>query len=224
MILKIALTDDNRHNRQSLAQQLKFAPDIDVVFQAVNGNDYLAQMKLLPQEQYPDVVLMDIEMPVMNGIDTVRNSKALYPSVKYLMLTVFDDDDKIFEAIRAGANGYLLKDEKPSSIIDHIWQLATLNAAPMSPSIARKTLKLLTQATFPEAAPEAEYTAPQLLTERELEVLNLMAAGKDYKQIASVLFLSTHTIRKHIANIYEKLHVTSKIQAINFAQRNKWIT
>ncbi|KAA5534964.1 response regulator transcription factor [Taibaiella lutea] len=221
MNLKIAIVDDNRRNRYSLAEQLRISAGIAVILQAGDGGDYLEQMKVLEPEQYPDVVLMDIEMPGMNGIDTVRNSKTLYPSVKYLMLTVFDDDDKIFEAIRAGANGYLLKDEKPMAIIECIQQLAELDAAPMSPSIARKTLALLSQATLVTSVDKP--ASVQLLSERELEVLKQMAIGKDYKQIAATLFLSTHTIRKHIANIYEKLHVTSKIQAVNIAQKNNWV-
>ncbi|HSC36483.1 MAG TPA: response regulator transcription factor, partial [Chitinophagaceae bacterium] len=102
MKIPIGIVDDKSQNRLSLAERINYSDDIEVVMTAANGNDFLDQMKSLAQDQYPAVVLMDIEMPGMDGIETVRSGKQLYPSVKFLMLTVFDDDDKIFEAIKAG--------------------------------------------------------------------------------------------------------------------------
>jgi DNA-binding NarL/FixJ family response regulator len=139
---------------------------------------------------------------------------------------VFDDDDKIFEAIKAGAGGYLLKDEKVPVIIDCIEQLQEVGGAPMSPRIARKAFDLLMKASMPVPAKEeasSEEKNDYRLSARETEVLKLVVDGFDYKAIAEKLFLSSHTVRKHIANIYHKLHVTSKAQAIKLATNNKLI-
>ena len=180
------------------------------------------QMQRLPQNQHPLVVLMDIEMPGMKGTDAVKLARPLYPGIKFMMLTVFDDDEKIFEAIRNGANGYLLKDEKTSTIVEHIRQLVDLGGAPMSPSIARKTLDLLSRLGPRAAKSETNAGIPGMLSKREKEVLELLVGGKDYKAIAEQLFVSKHTIRTHIANIYEKLHVSSKTQVVTMAIQRKW--
>jgi DNA-binding NarL/FixJ family response regulator len=223
MKIPIGIVDDKSQNRLSLAERINYSDDIEVVLMAANGNDFLDQMKSLAESQYPAVVLMDIEMPGTDGIETVRTGKQLYPEVKFLMLTVFDDDDKIFEAIKAGAGGYLLKDEKIAVIIDCIEQLQEAGGAPMSPRIARKAFDLLMKASIPgkEATPEEKNDYQ--LSGRETEVLKLLVDGFDYKAIAEKLFLSSHTVRKHIANIYHKLHVTSKAQAIKLATNNKLI-
>lgn len=221
MKISIAIVDDNTQNRLSLADQMSYSDEITVRFTAKNGNDFLEQMKDLPLTLHPAVVLMDIEMPEMTGIEAVRYAHQIYPDLKFLMLTVFDDDDKIFEAIKNGANGYLLKDEKTSTIIDYIQQLLEVGGAPMSPSIARKALSLLSRSNITENA-DVKYKVSDKLSERECDVLKLVVEGKDYKAIAEKLFLSTHTIRKHIANIYEKLHVSSKAQVINMALQSKW--
>ena len=221
MKIPVAIVDDNTQNRLSLAEQIGFSDDVSVLFMAKNGVDFLEQMKLLPVNMHPSVVLMDIEMPEMKGTEAVKYGRQIYPDLKFLMLTVFDDDDKIFEAIKNGASGYLLKDEKTSTIIDHIQQLVEVGGAPMSPSIARKALSLLSRSNMGETIDgKAEVSA--VLSERECDVLKLVVEGKDYRAIAEKLFLSTHTIRKHIANIYEKLHVNSKAQVINLALQRKW--
>ena len=221
MKIPIAIVDDNTQNRLSLADQMGYSDEITVRFTAKSGNDFLEQMKHLSPAMHPAVVLMDIEMPEMTGIEVVKYAHHIYPDLKLLMLTVFDDDDKIFEAIKNGANGYLLKDEKTSTIIDHIQQLVEIGGAPMSPSIARKALALLSRARLDEKD-DARDNVSERLSERECDVLKLVVEGKDYKAIAEKLFLSTHTIRKHIANIYEKLHVSSKAQVINLALQSKW--
>jgi DNA-binding NarL/FixJ family response regulator len=221
MKISIAIVDDNSQNRLSLADQIGYSEEITVRFTAKSGRDFLEQMKALAPALHPSVVLMDIEMPQMNGIEVVKYARHIYPDLKFLILTVFDDDDKIFEAIKNGASGYLLKDEKTSTIIDHIQQLLEIGGAPMSPSIARKALALLSRARIDEQASVGDPIAARL-SERECDVLKLVVEGKDYKAIAEKLFLSTHTIRKHIANIYEKLHVSSKAQVINLALQSKW--
>ena len=222
MKIPIAIVDDRSQNRLSLAERINVSDDIGVKFTAANGNDFLDEMKNIQPLQLPQVVLMDIEMPVMDGIEAVRLGKQLYPDVKFLMLTVFDDDDKIFEAIKAGASGYLLKDEKVSTIIEYVHQLIEVDAAPMSPSIARKALNMLVRRPESQYAVNEELPSMQSnLSQRETEILRLLVDGYDYRSTAEKLFLSTHTVRKHIANIYEKLHVNSKAKAISVATKNK---
>lgn len=221
MKIRVAIVDDKSQNRISLCDQLKYAEEIDVIFTAANGVAFLEKIKGLSNANFPQVVLMDIEMPEMDGIQTVQHAHSLYPEIKFLMLTVFDDDDKIFEAIKAGANGYLLKDEKISLITDYIKQLVEIGGVPMSPRIARKAMDLLMKASLPKQPEMAPTESPLYeLSKRETEVLKLLVDGYDYRVIAEKLFLSTHTVRKHIANIYSKLHVSSKTQAIKIASRS----
>jgi len=223
MKIPIGIVDDKSPNRISLAERINYSDDIQVVLTAKDGHDFLEQMKHLLPAAYPAVILMDIEMPLMNGIDTVRMGKQLYPAVCFLMLTVFDDEDKIFEAIKAGASGYLLKDEKVPVIIDCIQQLVELGGAPMSPHIARKAMDMLMKASLASKDNPAIEKQLYNLSAREIEVLKLTVDGYDYKAVAEKLYLSVHTVRKHTANIYQKLHVTSKAQAIKIATKNNLI-
>jgi len=221
MKIPIAIVDDKSQNRLSLCEQIRYYTEFEVLFTAANGIEFLNEMKNRIRENHPQVVLMDVEMPGMDGIQAVKHTHELYPSVKFLMLTVFDDDDKIFEAIKAGASGYLLKDEKISVIIDNIEQLVEIGGAPMSPRIARKALDMLMKASLPGMIPETETdNSMYVLSEREKEVLKLLVEGCDYRITAEKLFLSTHTVRKHIANIYSKLHVNTKVQAIRIATKS----
>jgi DNA-binding NarL/FixJ family response regulator len=223
MKIPIGIIDDKSQNRISLAERINYSDDIEVVLTANDGNDFLEKMVQVDKHKHPAVVLMDIEMPGMNGIEAVRIGKQLYPDINFLMLTVFDDEDKIFEAIKAGASGYLLKDEKLALIIDCIQQLVELGGAPMSPRIARKAFNLLVKASLPEKESGSAEKNDYDLSSREIEVLKLTVDGYDYKAVAEKLFLSSHTVRKHIANIYHKLHVTSKAQAIKIATKNRLI-
>ncbi len=214
-IMHIAIVDDKQPNRVSLQEKLSFLKDINVVFLAANGEDFLNQIKA--QKQTIDVVLMDIDMPVMNGIEAVNIATGLYPDTRFLMLTVFDDDDKIFEAIKAGAIGYLLKDENTDKIIDALWQIVEYGGSPMSPRIARKALQLLMGAKI-----EKKQKEDTILSTREMDILKGLVDGLDYKGVAEKLFISPHTVRTHITKIYQKLHVNSKIQAVNLAVKNRW--
>lgn len=221
MKIPIGIVDDKSQNRLLFSERLGYSDDIAVVLTATDGKDFLEQMKDLEYERHPAVILMDIEMPEMDGITTVQTAKIRYPEMRFLMLTVFDDDDKIFEAIKAGADGYLLKNEKASLIIDCIVQLSETGSAPMSPRIARKTLDLLMNAQIPKMEKEDPKRFDYELTPRELEILKLTVDGYGYRQVAGKLFLSSHTVKKHISNIYHKLHVTSKAQAIKVATKGK---
>jgi DNA-binding NarL/FixJ family response regulator len=221
MNFRIALTEDNTVNRNTFMQKLKVADNLQLVFSSVNGNECLEQLKGLPHHLLPQVIFMDIEMPELDGIETIRIAKSLYPPIHFIVLTVFDDDEKIFEAIQAGATGYLLKHEPASVLQDAVISVVEFGGAPMSPAIARKTLKLLSQATIPEEAVQG--SIPDAITGREQEILQYMVNGWDAKRISVVLNISVLTVRKHIANIYEKLHVNSKAQVISLAHKNKWI-
>jgi DNA-binding NarL/FixJ family response regulator len=222
--LRIGLVDDKAVNRASVTDKIKQFEDLDFCFTAVNGNDCLEQLKGLPVEKMPQVIFMDLEMPEMDGVQTIQLARALYPEVFFLVLTVFDDDDKIFEAIKAGAHGYLLKDESAISLHNAITNAVENGGAPMSPAIARKALALLGRANISESKKSEEPgILDALLTEREKEILIHTINGLDAKRIASTLDISVLTIRKHIANIYQKLHVNSKAQIISLAHKNNWV-
>jgi DNA-binding NarL/FixJ family response regulator len=214
-IMRIAIVDDKQPNRVSLQEKLTFLKDIEVAFLAANGEDFLNRIKA--EKQPLDVVLMDIDMPILNGIEAVNIAASLYPDTKFLMLTVFDDDDKIFEAIKAGAIGYLLKDENVDKIVDALWQIVEFGGSPMSPRIARKALQLLMGAKV-----EKKQKEETVLSAREMEILRGLVEGMDYKAVAEKLFISPYTVRTHITKIYQKLHVNSKIQAVNLAVKNRW--
>ena len=179
--------------------------------------EFLEKIYETAPKYQPEVVLMDIDMPEKNGIDTVRDAKLLYPNIEFLMLTVFDEDDKIFEALKAGALGYLLKDESVRVIMQHIQQVKEHQTVPMSPAIARKTLRFLTALPVVPKKSNEEFG----LSNREKEVLKGLIEGLNYKEIAEKLFVSPHTVRNQITSIYKKLHVKSKVDAVKIAMRNK---
>lgn len=222
MNFTVALTEDNKVNRNSFMQKMQAVGDLQLIFSAENGNKCLEELKGLPHNQLPQVIFMDIEMPELDGIETIRLAKTLYPQIHFIILTVFEDDDKIFEAIKAGASGYLLKHEPASVLKDAIINVMEFGGAPMSPAIARKTLKILSMTNAVGDAPSAG-AFPEAITEREQEILQHMVKGWDAKRISSALNISVLTVRKHIANIYDKLHVNSKAQVISLAHKNKWI-
>jgi len=225
-MLKIAIVDDMPNIRQMLRQKLAAQPDVRVLFTASNGKDFLEKMKADESGEMPDVVLMDLDMPELNGIETIAHAAVLYPDVRFLVLTVFDDDEKIFDAIKVGAGGYLLKDDKLTDIVAALQELVEFGGVPMSPQVARKALRMLSQAQLPAVSNDTSVSQKGAgfdLTKREIEILSLMVDGKDSNEIATLLFLSVHTVRKHIANIYNKLHVCSRVQAIKVAIKNNWV-
>ena len=217
--IKVAIADDNRTMLTSLTEFLNYSPHTDVVLMASNGAEMLELLKSTSYDNFPEVILTDVNMPVMDGIELVRRGKALYPALKFLMLTVHDDEDTLFEAIKAGANGYLMKDEKIAVIVDHVRHLADNGSVPMSPRIARKTLELLSRLDRSESTDQGTNLDKFDLSAREKEVLQLLVDGLDYRSIARQLSISPHTVRKHTANIYDKLHVSSKTQAINLVNQ-----
>jgi DNA-binding NarL/FixJ family response regulator len=168
-----------------------------------NGEDALKGFK----KSMPDVVLMDINLPGMNGIECTRQLKEMYPAVQIMMCTVFEDTEKIFDALKAGANGYILKRTAGETLIDAIHELLR-GGAPMSSDIARKVVNSFQQARSPRSA------SPEL-TNKENEILDLLASGYGNKEIADRLCVSVNTVRTHIYHIYEKLHVHNRVEALN---------
>lgn len=220
MNFTIALAEDNHVNRNTFLQKIKLLNSLNLVFVAVNGHDCMEQLKGLPPAKIPQVIFMDLEMPGMDGAEAIRLLSPLYPKIHFIVLTVFDEEEKIFEAIKAGASGYLLKHEPAEVLAEAVINVVEFGGAPMSPAIARKALKMMSRSSLPEAV--ANNPLPHWITAREEEILEQMVSGRDAKNIAAELGISVTTVRKHIANIYEKLHVQSKAEVISMAHHNKW--
>ncbi|MBS4039290.1 MAG: response regulator transcription factor [Flavobacteriales bacterium] len=218
MKIRVAIVDDNSFLIKTVVEKLSFFEQIQIKFTANHGLDLLDK---LSEDKNIDVILMDIEMPKMNGIEATFEVKQKYPQIKIIMLTVFDNDENIFNAIKAGADGYLLKEVDPKSLFQGINETLTGGAA-MHPSIALKTLRLLRNPILPSSENDASETVQ--LTSREVEVLEQLSKGLNYHQIADNLFLSPSTVRKHIENIYTKLQVHNKLEAVQKARNNNWIS
>ena len=215
MSTRIVIVDDNVFLQKAVAEKLSFFDDLVLKFTANNGNDLLSKLE---KNKNIDLILMDIEMPECNGIEATKLVKSKYPQLKIIMLTVFDNDENIFNAIKAGADGYLLKEVNPKEL--HQGIIETLNGgAAMNPSIALKTLKLLRNPYDFETSEQETIK----LTNREIEVLEQLSKGLSYNVIADNLFLSPGTVRKHIENIYTKLQVHNKLEAIQKAKDNNLI-
>jgi DNA-binding NarL/FixJ family response regulator len=215
-MIKLAIIDDNSFLIKATQEKLSFFDDFDIKFTAFDGANCIEKLE---KNHNIDLILMDIEMPVLNGIEATQIIKTKFPQIKIIMLTVFDNDENIFNAIKAGADGYLLKEVNPKDLQQGI--IDTLNGgATMTPSIAMKTLKLFrTPIVFENKKTEEEIN----LTVREVEVLEQLSKGLKYDAIAQNLFLSSGTIRKHVENIYNKLQVHNKLEAIAKAKSNNII-
>jgi DNA-binding NarL/FixJ family response regulator len=219
MPISLAIVDDKAINRDTVKEKISsYHDEIELLFEARNGREFLQKMKAASRQ--PQVVLMDLEMPEMDGIETIQVASAAFPDTRFIVLTVFEDNGKIFEAIKAGASGYLLKEDSAVNIVDAITNVVEYNGIPMSPAIARKTIELLRQLPPLPAVKDSEN---HQLSEREMEILRELVSGKDYRTIGEKLFISKLTVRKHVSNIYDKLHVNSRAQVINLAHKRKWI-
>ncbi len=219
MQIKIAIIDDKSSNRNILKDKLLRHGHFDITLVAEDGKDFIEKMKLLPANLIPDVALMDLEMPNMDGVDAIAIGSSFFPLVKFVVLTIFDDEDKIFKAIKAGAFGYLLKDESAENLTDMLWQMHESGAGPISPGIAHKILQMvqknqLTLLQKPSASLQKNFFD---LTQRESEILQLLVQGLLYKEIGAHLNISPNTAKKHVMNIYQKLHVNSRAQALHLA-------
>ncbi|MBB6326518.1 DNA-binding NarL/FixJ family response regulator [Algoriphagus iocasae] len=213
-MIRIAIAEDNSFLLKAILEKLSIFSDLEVKFWAFNGLELLEKLE---KDSNVNLILMDIEMPKMNGIETVAKVSQKYPQIKTIMLTVFDDDENIFRAVQAGANGYFLKEVDPKTLYQGI--LDTLDGgAAMTPSVALKALKLLRN------PPKFEEPVEEIsLTSREIEILDQTSKGLTYNQIGENLFISPKTVRKHIENIYQKLQVHSKLEAVQKAVKNRII-
>jgi len=213
--IKIAIAEDNSFLLRSVTDKLSLINGISVKLTAENGKILLEKLEA---NHNISIILMDIQMPEMDGIVATEEVKKKYPHIKIIMLTVFDDDENIFKAIQAGANGYLLKETGPEELEKSLNEILD-GGAPMTPTIAAKALSLLRHP--PQFATEKEENP---LSPRETEVLTQLSKGLNYQEIAENLIISPSTVRKHIENIYKKLQVRNKMEAVQKADKNKWIS
>lgn len=205
--IKVAVVEDNRKLRLELADMIMSQSGLECVGTHASGEEALKQ---LPTTK-PDVVLMDIHLQGMSGIDCTRQLREALPDTQIVMLTMFDDSEKIFAALRSGASGYLLKRYAAAELLGAIEQ-AHQGGSPMTPQIARQVVKAFHDE---EKAPKPKADADlEQLTDRERELLSLMANGKHYKEVGDALNISTDTVRSHIRRIYKKLHVHSRTEAV----------
>lgn len=205
--ISVCVVDDNKELRNALEEIITMSEGYKCIATIGTAEDAVNQIPILN----PDVVLMDINLGTeKNGIDCVRVLKPRLPDINFMMCTVYEDDEKIFEALSAGASGYILKKTDPSRMLEAIRELY-MGGAPMSSQIARKVVIAFRNHTFVNT--DAEDL--DMLSNREKEILEFLSRGLMYKEIASQLFLSPETVRKHVYHIYEKLHVNNRVSAIN---------
>ena len=217
MKLKVCIAEDNYFLVKTIKEKLSFFDDIAVKFHANNGAELIGKLE---ENHNIDVVLMDIQMPQMDGIKATEIVKKKYPHVKVIMLTVVDDDECVFNAIKAGANGYLLKEIDAEKLYKSILEV-TKGGAPMTPSIALKTLNLLRNPKLADTKIDDQEDIK--LSKRETEILIQLSKGLNYNVISDNLIISPSTVRKHIENIYKKLQVHSKMEAVIKAQKRNLI-
>lgn len=212
--IRIGIVEDQTKLLKRLLDHLRYFPDIDVVATAQSGAAFIDRLAQMPAAQRPQIVLMDIELPGISGIETTHIVTERFPDVDVLMFTIFEDDDRIFDAIQAGASGYLLKDEPIDTVVAAIRDMQA-GGAPMSTVIAKKVLALMRQAAPAKPRDPAESD----LTDREAQILKELATGKTTAAIGEALFLSPLTVKSHIKNIYRKLHVSSRAEATRVAMK-----
>lgn len=210
MSITVSVIDDNSTFRKSISQLVNSTDMLECIGVYGSVEDALKGLRC----NMPQVVLMDIELPEMNGVEGTRLIKQLHPQLDVIMLTVFADADKIFKSIQAGASGYLLKKSEPSRIIEAIIDIRN-GGSPMSSSVARVVMNALRDSQG--NPPTSDQHGP--LTDREFEILKLILEGLRYQQIAGHLFISVDTVRSHIRRIYEKLQVHSKTEALAEARK-----
>ena len=208
-VIRVAVVDDQRLFTKGLSGLVDMLPDVEVVGVAYDGEDAVA----LCREAEPDVVLMDISMPKMDGISATREIRSLLPQTAVIILTAHEEDEQVFEGIKAGAQGYLLKDAEPEDLSRAIRTVYAGDTI-IAPELAQKMLS-----TFEGGGPPGRSHLMPPLTDRELEVIRALAQGKSDRQIANALGISEKTVRNHTSNIYRKLHIFDRTQAVIYAIR-----
>lgn len=203
----VAIVEDNNDIRQALEQIVESSDDFTFAGSCITGEEALAKLPVLN----PNVVLMDIGLgDGINGIEVVRELKVTNPEIRFMMCTIYDEDEKIFEALRAGASGYILKKTSPAKLLDGIKELLD-GGAPMSSQIASKVVAAFQNKTISTSFG----TTLDVLSKRENEILEMLSTGLLYKEISDKLNISSETVRKHVYHIYEKLHVSNRVEAVN---------
>ena len=206
MNISVAIVEDNNDIRQALEQIITMADGYTLAGSCINGEEAINKIPDLN----PDVVLMDINLGGINGIECVKILKELYPEILFMMCTVYEEDEKIFEALSAGANGYILKKTTPEKLLIAITELSE-GGAPMSSQIANKVVAAFKN----KPAASVNNDSLDVLSKREKEILEALSKGLLYKEIADQLYISSQTVRKHVYHIYEKLHVSNRVEAVN---------
>jgi NarL family two-component system response regulator LiaR len=209
MSISIAIVEDEKNYNNALKKVINYQKDMKVIAQFFDGNDAITNLPDIS----PDVVMMDIQLQDMLGIEIIEKLRKEMPDTQFIMCTSFDDDEKIFNSLKAGAMGYLVKGESMDKILSSIRDVYH-GGAPMSFSIARRVLN-----HFEKKLPEIK--GFDELTEREKEILELLSQGLLYKEIADQKFISIDTVKKHVGNIYRKLHVNNKVEAVNKFNQSK---
>jgi len=205
MSISVGIVEDNTDILMALEQIVGLSDDLSLSCSCSSGEEALVRLP----EIKPDVVLMDINLGGINGIEVVKKMKPMFPSIQFMMCTIYEEDEKIFEALSAGASGYITKNTAPGKMLDAILELYH-GGAPMSSQIARKVVSAFSQRT--NAASEETL---EVLSRREAEILEMLSKGLVYKEIAEALSISSETVRKHVYNIYNKLHVSNRVEAVN---------
>lgn len=210
---KVIIFEDNNDIREGYSYLIKSNPEYELAGAYINCDNIVSIIK----SASPDVLLMDIEMPGTNGIEGLKRIRQFNPDIKVIMLTVFEDNKNVFEAIKAGASGYLLKKTSPSKIFDAIEEVLN-GGAPMTPGIAAMVMDMLAKGYPSEKTETVNATS---LTKREKEILYMLVNGYSYKLIASELFITVHTVKTHISHIYEKLQVQTRTELITRTLKDK---
>lgn len=224
MPLRLVIFDDNHDFRESLLHLFRFTPDVEVAGAFADCSD----IQRVIRDLEPSVVLMDIDMPGMNGIEATAVVKSIAPHIQVVMLTVSEEEERIFQALRNGATGYMLKKSGPDELVEGV-RLVSKGGSPMSPAIARKVLQFFhvnnnslqpvhsTAPSYVNKGMDGDESLATGLTPREQEILEALVDGLSYKMIAAKHYISTDTVKNHIQGIYRKLHVNSKGEAISLA-------
>lgn len=211
MPTSVCIVDDNQDIRSALEQIIQMSDNCLLLGSFATAEDAILKIPVLK----PNVVLMDINLDDGDsGIDIVRRLKPENPEILFMMCTVYEEDEKIFEALSAGANGYILKKTAPHKLLEAIKELYE-GGAPMSSLIARKVVAVFRQRPAEQVQTETASGNIRILSSREKEILELLSKGMVYKEIAAQLFISAETVRKHVYHIYEKLHVNNRVEAVN---------
>ncbi|MDB5203375.1 MAG: two component transcriptional regulator, LuxR family [Ferruginibacter sp.] len=205
MKIPVAIVEDNNDIREALEHIVELSPDYELSCSCISGEDALVKLPIY----LPKIVLMDIHLGGVNGIEVVRELKLAHPEMLFMMCTIYEEDEKIFEALRAGASGYIIKKTTPVKLLEAIHELYE-GGAPMSSQIARKVVS-----AFQNKPVAVTDNSLDILSKREMEILQMLSTGLVYKEIAEKLFISSETVRKHVYSVYGKLHVGNRVEAVN---------